>query len=244
MSSDNPCVVWMANKRWEEPGIDRRMTREMERYARILWVDPPLTIATSTRRRLGARRTVRPVLTVLNDRIIRLSPTALARDEPPRSADHHRTSAPGSGPLGYPQAGIEPRTVIATNLEDVLGRWGGGVVSALHGTDDYVAGAELMGLSARRLRAQERKAVIRADVVTALSPILAERWSELRGAPVPLIPNGCTPLHGWSVPTSSSHEGPATAGGGFGRSTQRTDQHEACRSRGGCRVLTSYRRTV
>ena len=67
-------------------------------------------------------------------------------------------------------------------------------MSALHGTDDFVAGAELMGLSASRLRAQERTAVLNADVVTALSPLLAERWSALRGAPVQLIPNGCTPV--------------------------------------------------
>ena len=194
MSSDNPCVVWMANKRWEEPGIDRRMIAEMERYARILWVDPPLTIATSSRRRSGASRPVRPVLSVLNDRVTRLSPTAL----PGMSRLGVRAT---TGPLIRAQVrwairrtGIEPRAVIATNLEDVLGRWGGDVVNALHGTDDYVAGAELMGLSARRLRAQERKAVIRADVVTALSPILTERWSELRGAPVSLIPNGCTPV--------------------------------------------------
>ncbi len=88
------------------------------------------------------------------------------------------------------RTGIEPFAVLSTTLEDVLGRWGGGVVSALHGTDDYVAGAELMRISASRLRVQERRAVDRADVVTALSPLLAGRWSALRGAPVPLIPNG------------------------------------------------------
>jgi teichuronic acid biosynthesis glycosyltransferase TuaH len=51
-----------------------------------------------------------------------------------------------------------------------------------------------MGIPVSRVRAHEQRALARADVVTALSPLLAERWSALRGAPVPLIPNGCDPV--------------------------------------------------
>jgi teichuronic acid biosynthesis glycosyltransferase TuaH len=202
MSTDAPYLVWMANKLWENPGIDRRMTREMERHARILWVDPPVSLATSAQRRCGAARTIQPVLSVMNDNVIRLTPTAL----PGMSRLGIRTT---TGPLIRAQirwalhrTGIEPFAVVTTNLVDVLGRWGSGVVNALHGTDDYVAGAELMRVSANRIRAQERIAVARADVVTALSPILAERWSALRGAPVPLIPNGCTPVKASARPLS------------------------------------------
>jgi teichuronic acid biosynthesis glycosyltransferase TuaH len=49
-----------------------------------------------------------------------------------------------------------------------------------------------MGLSAGRLRAQERQAAARADVVAVVSPRLAEHWSALGADPV-LIPNGCFP---------------------------------------------------
>jgi teichuronic acid biosynthesis glycosyltransferase TuaH len=194
MSPGVPCLVWMANQLWDDPGFDRRMVREMERYARILWVDPPVSLATPARRRFGTVRTVRPVLTVLSDTVTRLTPTALP--------GMHRVGVRATtAPLARAQVrwalrhtGIEPFAVVATNLEGVLGPWGSGVVSALHGTDDFVAGAELMRISARWLRVQERRAVARADVVTALSPLLAQRWSTLRGAPVPLIPNGCTPV--------------------------------------------------
>jgi teichuronic acid biosynthesis glycosyltransferase TuaH len=194
MSVRVPYLVWMANQLWEDPGFDRRMAREMERHARILWVDPPVSLATPAHRRFGTVRTVRPVLTVLSDTVTRLTPTALP--------GMHRVGVRATtAPLARAQVrwalrhtGIEPFAVVATNIEGVLGPWGSGVVSALHGTDDFVAGAELMRLSARRLRVQERKAVARADVVTALSPLLAQRWSTLRGAPVSLIPNGCTPV--------------------------------------------------
>jgi teichuronic acid biosynthesis glycosyltransferase TuaH len=80
--------------------------------------------------------------------------------------------------------------VVATYLEDLLGYWGRGVVNVLYGTDDYVGGAELMGLSARHLRKQEPRALARADVVATVSPQLAQRWTMLGANPV-VIPNGC-----------------------------------------------------
>jgi teichuronic acid biosynthesis glycosyltransferase TuaH len=83
-----------------------------------------------------------------------------------------------------------PQAIVATNLEDVLGRWGRNTINVLYGTDDYVAGAKLMGLSADRLRVQERWALDRADVVLAISPELAERWRVLGADPI-VLPNGC-----------------------------------------------------
>ena len=202
MSAGDPYLVWIANQLWEDPGTDRRLTKEMERHARILWVDPPVSPATPAERRFGARRTVRPLLSVMSDKVIRLTPTAL----PGMRRFGVRTT---TGPLvraqvrwALRQTAIEPFAVVSTTLEDVLGRWGSGVVNVLHGTDDYVAGAELMKMSASRLRSQERRAVNRADIVTALSPLLAGRWAALRCAPVPLIPNGCTPV------TASTHRLP------------------------------------
>ena len=59
-------------------------------------------------------------------------------------------------------------------------------------------GAGLMGLSASRLRAQERQAAVRADVLAVVSPRLAEHWSALGADPV-LIPNGCYPGHASDV---------------------------------------------
>ena len=119
---------------------------------------------------------------------------------------------------------IKPFAVVSTNLYDVHGRWGTGVVSALHGADDYVAGAELMGLSASRLRIQEKRAVESADIVTAISPLLADRWAELRGTPVPLIPNGCTPLEpGTSAPPLDHRDLPRPLVGLVGRLNKRID---------------------
>lgn len=87
--------------------------------------------------------------------------------------------------------GVAPFGIVTTGLEDITGRWSNGIVRVLHGIDDGVAGASLMGLSSRRLRRQERKIVSKSHVVTAISPVLAERWSAIRGDSVSIIPNGC-----------------------------------------------------
>jgi teichuronic acid biosynthesis glycosyltransferase TuaH len=89
--------------------------------------------------------------------------------------------------------GIQPFAVVATYPGDLLGYWGGNVVNVFYGTDDYVAGAELMGLSAHYQLQQEIQIVGRADVVAAVSPQLAERWAGFGAGPV-VIPNGCWPI--------------------------------------------------
>ncbi|HEY7145398.1 MAG TPA: glycosyltransferase [Streptosporangiaceae bacterium] len=189
----DPHVVWIASKRWEDHGIDQRMTAEMQRHARLLWVDPPVSLAIPARRRYRAARAPRPALTELSDRLARLTPAALPGLTRPGV---RATTAPllrAQIRWAMRQAGIEPFAVVTTSLQDVLGGWGDGVVSVLHGTGDYLPGAKLMGLPARRLLARERASLARADVVTALSPLLAQRWSAIRGSLVPLVPDGCTP---------------------------------------------------
>ena len=89
--------------------------------------------------------------------------------------------------------GIQPFAVVATYPGNLLGYWGSNVVNVFYGTDDYVAGAELMGLSAQHELRQEIRVAGRADVVAAVSPQLAERWAGLGASPV-VIPNGCRPI--------------------------------------------------
>jgi teichuronic acid biosynthesis glycosyltransferase TuaH len=194
----------MANKLWEAPGIDRRLTAELQHHVRILWVDPPVSFATPAQRRAAVPRTIRPILSTIDDRCIRLTPTALPGLRRYGIRTTTATLVRAQVRWALRRIDVKPVAVVATSLEDVQGHWGSGVVSALHGTDDYVAGAELMGLSKRQLRAQERRAVTRADVVTAVSPLLTERWSALRGSPVQLIPNGCSPAGARKSPLTSA----------------------------------------
>jgi len=63
-------------------------------------------------------------------------------------------------------------------------------------TDDWVAGAELMGLSRTLVEQRERVNVSAAHVVAAVSPDLADRLARRHGIPVHVLANGCTPPDG------------------------------------------------
>ena len=124
MKRGDPYVVWMANKMWEDHGIDQRLSKEMQRHACILWVDPPISPATGRRRRLGASRAAWPVLEAHSDRVIRLKTTAL----PCMTRFGVRaTTAPllrAQVRWALHRLDIEPFAVLATNFHDVLSGWG------------------------------------------------------------------------------------------------------------------------
>lgn len=194
MTAGIPHMVWMAPVSWDAiPGTDRALTMELTRYAHILWVDPPVSAVTTARYQGVAARRLTPSLSVISDRITRLRTVAM----PGLSRPGIRATTP---PLVRAQVrwalrrqGIKPFAVVAGYLDDLLGRWGD-AVDVVYSTDDHVAGAELMGLSADRVRSQERQAVARADVLVVVSPQLADHWSALGADPV-LIPNGCFPAY-------------------------------------------------
>jgi len=75
--------------------------------------------------------------------------------------------------------GFRPEAVVTLDLGGLLGGWGSGVTNVMYGTDDYVAGAALMRMSARHLRRRERQALSRADVTVAVSSDLARRWADM-----------------------------------------------------------------
>lgn len=171
-------------------GTDRHLATAMMRHTRILWVDPPVSPMTPTAKRNAARRSFRPLLSVLDHQGYRLTPVALPGLSRPGVRATTAELVRMQVKWALRRLNIRPFAVVATYIDDLLGHWGRDVVNVLYGTDDYVAGAELMGLSVRHQGKQERRALTRADVVAAVSPQLVRRWQELGANPV-LIPNGC-----------------------------------------------------
>jgi teichuronic acid biosynthesis glycosyltransferase TuaH len=193
---EGPQLIWMSGQLWGGvAGTHKNMATAMAAYARILWVDPPVSPLTTVARRHDAARTVRPVLAEVTDRITRLTPVAL----PGLSRLGVRATTPAlvraQVRWAVRRLGIRPSAVVMAYLGDLLGGWGDSVINVLYGTDDYVAGADLMGMSAGYLRARERRALARADIVTAITSQLAHRWSGLGASPI-IIPNGCWPANG------------------------------------------------
>lgn len=191
MTEGDHHLLWMAGVSWDGiRGTDRHLATAMAAHARILWVDPPVSPVRPTLRRGAVSRSFRPMLSVVDDRITRLTPIALPGLSRPGVRATTALLARSQVRWALRRLDIRPFAVVATYLQDLLGYWGRDVVNVLYGTDDYVAGAELMGLSARHLRRQEVRALARADVVGAVSPQLAARWADLGASPV-VVPNGC-----------------------------------------------------
>jgi len=170
---------------------DRLLASELAAHAEILWVDPPISAATPDRYRYGASRLgVAPKLSPHTDRITRLTPRALPLHTRPYVKVSTAALVRSQTRRALRRMGRHPDAVIACNLVDVLRGWGPGVTRVLYGTDDFVAGAGLMGHNAERVAQDERRQLENADLVVAVSSVLAQRWTSLGARRVELIPNG------------------------------------------------------
>jgi teichuronic acid biosynthesis glycosyltransferase TuaH len=217
-------LVWMAGVSWDGiRGTDRHMVSAMTRHAPILWVDPPVSPMTPAARRAGFRRTFRPVISPVDERITRLSPVALPGLTRPVIRATTVPLVRAQVRWAVRRLGVKPFAAVASHLDTALGRWGDTVLNVLYGTDDYVAGAKLTGLSARRLMKLEQRSLARADVAMAVSPQLAARWARLGAEPV-VIPNGCHLTRGRSetVPPAV-RDLPAPVVGLVGQLSERID---------------------
>jgi teichuronic acid biosynthesis glycosyltransferase TuaH len=221
-TSKTPYLVWMGATPWDGiPGTDRRMAAEMARYTRVLWVDPQSSVVTSARRHGTIRGGLRPVLSEVSAQITHLSPVALPGLTRPGIRGTTAPMLRAQVRWALRRLNASPSAVVAGYLTDVLGRWEG-AVSVLYCTDGWVAGAELMGMSARWLAAQERKASRRADQVVVVSQALADHWSDLGAQPV-VIPNGCDGVLDRVPPAASAADLPRPVVGLVGHLSGRID---------------------
>jgi teichuronic acid biosynthesis glycosyltransferase TuaH len=184
-------LLWFPGVSWDGvEGTDKRMARALAQYAHIVWVDPPVSVVSPKRYRSVARRQFLPTISAVDQNITRVAPVALPGKTRPgiRWTTAPLTRVQTSWALH--KSGIRPFAVVASRLDGLLGDWGPGVKNILYGTDDYVAGAELMGLSSRWLRTIEQTALRKADLVIVVSATLESKWAGFGVKPV-LIPNGC-----------------------------------------------------
>lgn len=183
-------VIWFSGESWDrDGGTHRAMATAVAEYAPVLWVDPPTSPVTRHRTQRG----IKPVLEHVTDRIARLTPVVL----PGFTRLGVRIITPAlvraQARWAIRELGIRPNAVVMLYLGGLLGGWGEGITNVMYGTDDYVAGAHLMRVSAGHTRRRERQALSKADIVVGVSPDLAQRWSGM-GAKTVMVPNGCWPL--------------------------------------------------
>jgi teichuronic acid biosynthesis glycosyltransferase TuaH len=186
-----PLVVFCAGRSWDGvAGTHRMVAEELRRHCRVLWVDPPVSVATRGRQRHGASRLPVPRLRTPLPGVRRLITYAL----PLHTRQGVRvTTAPlvrAQIRWALARLGVRPHAVVDCGLGGFLRGWGPGVRKVLYGTDDYVAGAALMGRDVRALEREERQEIADADLVIAVSPALADRWRGMGAREVAMVPNG------------------------------------------------------
>lgn len=186
-----PVVILCSGQAWDGvTGTHRSVAEELRHHARVLWVDPPVSVVTPARKRFGASRAPVPRLRTPLPGVTRLTPQA-----PPF---HGRKGIRRiTRPLVLAQIrwalrriGAEAHTVVDCGLTDLIVGWGADVRKVFYGTDDYVAGAALMRTDVRGLEDRERRAIAAADLVLAVSPVLADKWRAMGAHQVVMVPNG------------------------------------------------------
>lgn len=181
--ADSSALVYCAGVDWDAPkGTDRHLVEALARIVPVLWVDPPASLY---RRRAAV---VRSRLTRPAPGVVRLQtagPPGLTRPGLRRltelAQDRHVRRICADRSL----RGVVVANPIRTFPAGLAGP------SLLYVTDDWVAGAPLMGLSQSLVRAVVTANVARAGLVAAVSPGLQRSVVALGATSVALLPNGC-----------------------------------------------------
>jgi teichuronic acid biosynthesis glycosyltransferase TuaH len=184
-SARPPLVVWMAGMPWDgHEGTEVRFVRALGRRAEVLWFDPLLSV-------LSARR-VRSVPAPVAPGVTRFTTVGLPG-----------VTRPGPGELSQLRlwSGVRaelrkrPGTTRVLVLSDPTGGFPAGVDAPrlLVCRDDWTAGADLLGVPARRLARFERRNARAATAITAVTPDLARTLERRTGRQVTVIGNGCEP---------------------------------------------------
>lgn len=183
-------VVIASGSLWDGPAMSERLlAQELVEHAPILFVDPPRSFTTALRDPVARRRFLSSRLTYPQPGIARLitwGPPGITRPG---------LRAVNAWWLGRSTARARRRlrgsahALVVASLENLFGCCDE-AVSVLYGTDDFIAGGALMGVSPSWLRAREPRQIARADVLVAVSEPLALRW-RAHGRDVAVIPNGC-----------------------------------------------------
>lgn len=171
----------------------RHVALHLSRQLPVLWVDPPISYLTPLKDRNTAAALRRPRLRVVQPGIIRLTPVTPPGVSRPVMREAARLAARDAVRRALRRIGATVRAVIVDSLADLLDV-APGARRVFYGTDDFVAGAELMGVSRPWLEQAERRQLTKAHVVVGVSPVLVDRWRAMGTEPV-LVPNGVDAGH-------------------------------------------------
>jgi teichuronic acid biosynthesis glycosyltransferase TuaH len=189
-----PAIVYSAAVAWDGvPGSDRRLAERIAERVPVIWVDPPVSLLREFLRYPKIKLWPRSRAEQVAPGIVRLramGPPGVTRPLIKQLAEA-RTSA-------LVRRLVTRRRVVVTavigSVVNLRLRGRAPAVRVYYATDDFVAGASLMGTSAASARSTELANLAAADLVFAVTQDLADKLAG-PGRRVVVLPNGCEPEH-------------------------------------------------
>lgn len=184
-------VVICAANNWDGARFqDRQLAERLCKLVPVLYVDPPMSLLSRWRRPELKDAFQGPRLRVIEPGLARLTPIVLPGMERMGISLSTRGLMARAIRRAIEQLGGDLWALIETScLVPVIGRCGERL-RVYWAQDDYVGAAELLGLSASRVRRGEQHVVSTADLVVAANPTIADALKQ-QGVPTELIPFGC-----------------------------------------------------
>ncbi|MGD0985047.1 MAG: glycosyltransferase [Acidimicrobiales bacterium] len=187
--SNDEILVLRAANNWDGPWFaDQQLAVSLSKHVTVLYVDPAVPCLGN----VPKDALVRPWLRSLGPRLTRLSPIVLPASQRYGMARLTSFLVARSIQKTVRESGKRIDVLIdCAPLAPVLGRCGEGK-RVYWAQDDFVAMADLVGVSRARMRRGEHQLAHSADLIVAANPRVAEQMSQF-GVPTALIPFGCDP---------------------------------------------------
>jgi len=219
---DRGALVYLAGAPWHAvTGTDVQLARAMGEHRDVIWVDPPVSIVSRVRRgiRVPTVSDVAPGVT----RIHTIAPPGVTR---PGVRTISRWWSYTLVQRHIRRSGQKIDAVLTSSPEPMLTAWRNTAVRRVYfATDDFVAGADLLGMSQRHAESARELNLAAADSVLAVSEPLAKtlRRGDRRAI---TFPNGCDVelyMNVENVPSSTIVALPKPIVGVFGQLNERLD---------------------
>lgn len=183
-------VVIAAGVSWDGPWMsEKQLALALSERVAVLYVDPPVSALTPSDAPHPRTGLLDPSVQVIGPGLARVTPMTLPGVS--RPVLRHVAAAMTRRAIrrAVRELGGRVDTIVAASFDPVLDACPCRL-RVVWGTDDWVAGAELMGQPASRLRREEERQLRQADLVLSVSQQLANRWAALART-VEVFPNGC-----------------------------------------------------
>lgn len=186
---DHMVVLCAANSYDGIKVADQHMAEQLSRFVPVLYVDPPVSRVALAQDKRAVRLVKDPGLRHEMPGLVRITP--LVQPFSSRRGSLAMSSALIRHHLRktVAQLGGRVRAVISAWAQHDVFRACTGASCIYWAQDDFVGGADLLGLNAGLLDTRERAVAAAANLIVAANPVVAETW-RTRGLKTVLIPYG------------------------------------------------------